>query len=80
VEHYYSFFIMQCHQQALGLWAARWQPHRSPRLPRFLGYSGKGRLQSDERNVRARHLISSSSGRSKPLTLGLNLCPQWPET
>lgn len=61
MERYYSFFIMQCHQQALGLWAARWQSHRSPWLLKLMGYSGKGRLQSNERNVQARQLISRSS-------------------
>lgn len=56
MECHYSFFIMQCCQGALGLWARLWQPHFSSRLRRLLGYSGKGRLQSNERNVQARQL------------------------
>lgn len=60
MERYYSFFIMQCHQRAPGLRAVLWQPHRSP-AARLLGYSGKGRLRSNKRNVQARQLISRSS-------------------
>lgn len=31
-ECYYSFSIMQCHQEGPGLWAAPWQPHYSSQL------------------------------------------------